>query len=66
MFNDCVQLIFYLLIDQWRILQTPQIKKNTFVSTDSNKKSTIKVNFNIVFKNTPCYLLDFNAGTAVN
>ena len=51
---------------EYNIYRTPEIKKNTTVSTDPNKRSTMLVNMDIEFPNVPCYLLDINMKTSVN
>lgn len=59
-------MVAYLLIDQWILYQTPEIKKNTTVSTDPDKRSKIQMNMYIVFPNCPCYMIDIVMKTSVN
>lgn len=51
-------MLVFLLVDQWFLLQTPLIKKNTTVSTDPDKRSKILLNIDVVFPNCPCYMID--------
>jgi hypothetical protein len=45
---------------------TPEITKNTTVSTDPDKRPHILMNLDIVFPNTPCYLIDLDMKTSVS
>ena len=54
------------MFDQWTLYNMPEIIKNTTVSTDPDKRSHILVNVDIVFPNTPCYLLNMLMKTSVN
>jgi len=60
------QVICFLVFNELAILATPEITKNTTVSTDPDKRSHILVNIDMVFPNTPCYLLDIDMKTSVN
>ena len=55
-----------MLFDQWTLYNSPEIIKNTTVSTDPDKRSHILVNLDIVFPNSPCYLIDILMKTSVN
>ena len=55
-----------MLIDQWMIYQSPEIKKNTTVSTDPDKRSTVQFNLDVDFPNTPCFMIDVLMKTTVN
>lgn len=48
------------------MLAEPEFRKNTTVSTDPDKRSHILVNLDILFPNTPCYLIDIEMKTSVN
>jgi hypothetical protein len=62
----CMTMICFLLFNEWQIFQTPEIKKNTTVSTDPDKKPHITVNLDLTFPNTPCYMIDMVMRTTVN
>jgi len=62
----CVTVITILLLNELRLLNTPEIIKNTTVSTDPDKRPHILVNLDMVFPNAPCYLLDIEMKTSVN
>ena len=55
-----------LVIGEYQKLMIPEFKKNTTVSTDPDKRSTIRVDVDIEFPNTPCYLLDVDMKTSVS
>lgn len=55
-----------LLFNEWRLLMTPHIKKNTTVSTDPDKHAKIRLNMDLKFPNAPCFLLHVEAATSVN
>jgi hypothetical protein len=54
------------MLDQWMTLNTPEIKKNTTVSTDPDKRSHILMNVDITFPNAPCYMIDMLMKTSIN
>lgn len=62
----CVSMITILVYNELIMLNTPEITKNTTVSTDPDKRPHILVNMDFVFPNTPCYLLDLDMKTSVN
>ena len=55
-----------MIYNELILLYTPLIKKNTTVSTDPDKHSKIKMNVNMTFTNTPCFLLSVEVFTSVN
>jgi len=61
-----VVTILILVINEYNIYKSPEVRKNTTVSTDPNKRSTIFVNMDIEFPNVPCYFLDLGMQTSVN
>ena len=62
----CCIAIAVLAINEYNIYMSPEVKKNTTVSTDPNKRSTIFVNMDIEFPNVPCYFIDVEMKTSVN
>lgn len=62
----CIATIIFLIFNEWIVFQAPEIKKNMTVSTDPDKHPHIEVNLDIIFPNTPCYMLDIQIKTEVN
>ena len=62
----CVITLSILIFYEVKTLYTPEIKKNTTVSTDPNKHPHIQLNLDIDFPNVPCYLVTIDMKTSVN
>ena len=62
----CMVTLSILIMNEIKILYTPEIKKNTTVSTDPNKHPHIALNLDINFPNVPCYLVSLELKTSVN
>jgi len=62
----CVLSLSLLIYNEIVMLNSPVIKKNTTVSTDPDKHSKIKMNLDIFFPNTPCFLINVEVFTSVN
>ena len=62
----CLLTLGILIYNEVIILYTPEIKKNTTVSTDPNKHPHIALNLDINFPNVPCFLVALDLKTSVN
>ena len=62
----CIATLTFLIYNELQILYSPEIKKNTTVSTDPNKHPHIQLNLDINFPNVPCYLVTLDMKTSVN
>jgi len=62
----CIFALTTLIYNELQTLSKPIFKKNATVSTDPHKNSHIMMNFDVLFPNVPCYLIDINIRTSVN
>mmetsp|Transcript_11030 Transcript_11030/g.18436 ORF Transcript_11030/g.18436 Transcript_11030/m.18436 type:complete len:306 (-) Transcript_11030:130-1047(-) len=62
----CLATLTALLFNNLMEYLSPQVVKNTTVSTDPNKQSHVLVNLDLLFPNLPCQLLQIELSTSVN
>ena len=62
----CVVSLAVLIMNEYMILITPEIKKNSTVAGDPSQHQHIMLNLDMDFPNCPCYLIEFEHSTEVN
>lgn len=62
----CVVSLSILILNEYLILITPEIKKNSTVAGDPSQHPHIAFNLDMDFPNCPCFLLEFEHSTEVN
>jgi len=62
----CVFSLVVLIFNEYMILITPEIKKNSTVAGDPSQHGHIMLNLDMDFPNTPCFLIEFEHSTEVN
>lgn len=62
----CIITLTVLIFNEYMILITPLIKKNSTVAGDPSQHQHIVLNLDMDFPNTPCFLLEFEHRTEVN